>query len=139
MFDQFLSKASELLAKGEPFAVAEVVRYLSPISGKVGDKAIIHLMGVDTDLHGTVESIAAGIEDRERGASGNALANINPTFSWVRLAQRVPVRIALDHVPNDTLLVTGRTATVEVLPGQAVSGSGVPKNNEPAPKPRDAG
>jgi xanthine dehydrogenase accessory factor len=41
MFDQFLSKASELLAKAEPFAVAEVVRYLSPISGKVGDKAII--------------------------------------------------------------------------------------------------
>jgi xanthine dehydrogenase accessory factor len=41
MFDQFLSKASELLAQGEPFAVAEVVRYLSPISGKVGDKAII--------------------------------------------------------------------------------------------------
>jgi xanthine dehydrogenase accessory factor len=41
MFDQFLSKASELVAKGEPFAVAEVVRYLSPISGKVGDKAII--------------------------------------------------------------------------------------------------
>jgi xanthine dehydrogenase accessory factor len=41
MFDHFLSKASELLAKGEPFAVAEVVRYLSPISGKVGDKAII--------------------------------------------------------------------------------------------------
>jgi xanthine dehydrogenase accessory factor len=41
MYDQFLSKASELLAKGEPFAVAEVVRYLSPISGKVGDKAII--------------------------------------------------------------------------------------------------
>jgi hypothetical protein len=40
MFDQFLNKASELLAKGEPFAVAEVVRYLSPISGKVGDKAI---------------------------------------------------------------------------------------------------
>ncbi len=41
MFDQFLNKASELLAKGEPFAVAEVVRYLSPISGKVGDKAIV--------------------------------------------------------------------------------------------------
>ena len=41
MFDQFLSKAAELLAKGESFAVAEVVRYLSPISGKVGDKAIV--------------------------------------------------------------------------------------------------
>jgi xanthine dehydrogenase accessory factor len=45
MFDQFLSKASELLTKGEPFAVAEVVRYLSPISGKVGDKAIVFADG----------------------------------------------------------------------------------------------
>ena len=45
MFDQFLNKASELLAKGEPFAVAEVVRFLSPISGKVGDKAIIFADG----------------------------------------------------------------------------------------------
>jgi xanthine dehydrogenase accessory factor len=45
MFDQFLNKASELLAKGEPFAVAEVVRYLSPISGKVGDKAIVFADG----------------------------------------------------------------------------------------------
>ena len=45
MFDQFLNKASELLAKGEPFAVAEVVRFLSPISGKVGDKAIVFADG----------------------------------------------------------------------------------------------
>jgi xanthine dehydrogenase accessory factor len=45
MFDQFLNKANELLAKGEPFAVAEVVRYLSPISGKVGDKAIVFADG----------------------------------------------------------------------------------------------
>jgi xanthine dehydrogenase accessory factor len=45
VFDQFLNKASELLAKGESFAVAEVVRYLSPISGKVGDKAIVFADG----------------------------------------------------------------------------------------------
>ncbi len=45
MFDQFLNKASELLAKGEPFAVAEVVRYLSPVSGKVGDRAIVFADG----------------------------------------------------------------------------------------------
>jgi multidrug resistance efflux pump len=82
---------------------------------KVGDRAIVHLMGVDTDLHGTVESIAAGIEDRERGASGNALANINPTFSWVRLAQRIPVRVRLDQVPPDVRLIAGRTATVSIL------------------------
>jgi multidrug resistance efflux pump len=106
---------------------------------RVGDPVRVHLMGEATIINGHVESIASGIADREIQGSSDLLANVNPTFSWVRLAQRVPVRIALDHVPNDTLLVTGRTATVEVLPGQAVSGSGVPKNNEPAPKPRDAG
>ena len=41
MFDQFLNKAAELLAKGEPFAVAQVVRYQAPNSGKPGNKAII--------------------------------------------------------------------------------------------------
>jgi multidrug resistance efflux pump len=82
---------------------------------QVGDKAVVHLMGVDTDLHGTVESVAAGIEDRERGASGNSLANINPTFSWVRLAQRIPVRVRLEDVPPDVRLIAGRTATVSIL------------------------
>lgn len=82
---------------------------------QVGDKAIVHLMGVDADLHGTVESVAAGIEDRERGASGNSLANINPTFSWVRLAQRIPVRVRLEDVPPDVRLIAGRTATVSIL------------------------
>jgi RND family efflux transporter MFP subunit len=82
---------------------------------QVGDRAVVHLMGVDTDLHGTVESVAAGIEDRERGASGNALANINPTFSWVRLAQRIPVRVRLEQVPLDVRLIAGRTATVSIL------------------------
>jgi RND family efflux transporter MFP subunit len=82
---------------------------------QVGDKAIVHLMGVDADLHGAVESVAAGIEDRERGASGNALANINPTFSWVRLAQRIPVRVRLENVPPDVRLIAGRTATVSIL------------------------
>ena len=82
---------------------------------QLGDKAVVHLMGVDADLHGTVESVAAGIEDRERGASGNALANINPTFSWVRLAQRIPVRVRLEDVPPDVRLIAGRTATVSIL------------------------
>jgi RND family efflux transporter MFP subunit len=82
---------------------------------RVGDRAVVHLMGVGTDLHGTVESIAAGIEDRERSASNNSLANINPTFSWVRLAQRVPVRIRLTQVPASVRLIAGRTATVSII------------------------
>jgi multidrug resistance efflux pump len=65
-------------------------------------------------LSGHVESIASGIEDQNRTTSGELLAFVNPTFSWVRLAQRIPVRIKLDNVPPDLLLVAGRTATVSI-------------------------
>jgi RND family efflux transporter MFP subunit len=82
-----------------------------------GDAARVRLMGEDVVLDGHVQSIAGGIADRERQASADLLANVNPTFSWVRLAQRVPVRIELDHLPAGIRLVTGRTATVEVLSG----------------------
>ena len=86
---------------------------------KIGDPARVYLIGESAAIEGHVESIAGGIADRERQGSADLLANVNPTFSWVRLAQRVPVRIALDHVPADVRLVTGRTATVVVLsPGQ---------------------
>lgn len=80
----------------------------------VGDAATVRLMGEAAPLKGQVESIAGGIEDRERSAGANLLANVNPTFSWVRLAQRVPVRIALDHAPDDVRLIAGRTATVSI-------------------------
>ena len=81
----------------------------------VGDKARIRLMGGGAALTGHVESIAAAIEDRERGESARLLANVNPTFSWVRLAQRVPVRIALETAADRSALVAGRSATVEVV------------------------
>ncbi len=82
----------------------------------VGDRARVTLVGERGVIDGHVQSIAGGIADRERQDSADLLANVNPTFSWVRLAQRVPVRIALDHVPAGMRLVTGRTATVEVVP-----------------------
>jgi multidrug resistance efflux pump len=80
----------------------------------VGDKASIHLMGEDGVITGKVESIAGGIADRERTEGANLLANVNPTFSWVRLAQRIPVRIKLDGVSDPNRLVAGRTATVAI-------------------------
>jgi multidrug resistance efflux pump len=83
----------------------------------IGDPVNIHLMGDSTRLTGHVESIAAGIEDRDRTEGSNLLANVTPTFSWVRLAQRVPVRIKLDPLPPGAMLVAGRTATVEIMPG----------------------
>jgi RND family efflux transporter MFP subunit len=81
----------------------------------IGDPASIKLLGASDSLRGHVEGIADGIEDRERDQpTSDLLANVNPTFSWVRLAQRVPVRIHLDDVPSGTQLVAGRTATVTI-------------------------
>jgi RND family efflux transporter MFP subunit len=79
-----------------------------------GDAVNVRLLGADHVLLGKVESIAAGIEDRDRSAGATLLANVNPTFNWVRLAQRVPVRIVLDRAARNEL-VAGATATVEVL------------------------
>ncbi len=80
----------------------------------IGDRASVRLIGDPRVLSGHVESIASGIEDQSRSTSSDLLASVNPTFNWVRLAQRVPVRIKLDELPDDTRLVTGRTATVFV-------------------------
>jgi RND family efflux transporter MFP subunit len=81
---------------------------------RIGENATVKLIGDSRVLSGHVESIAYGIEDQNRSTSSELLASVNPTFSWVRLAQRIPVRIKLDHVPADLLLVAGRTATVSV-------------------------
>jgi len=91
---------------------------------RVGDRARVHIMGIKAELRGTVESIDAGIEDRERSASPTDLANVNPTFSWVRLAQRIPVRIKLDPTTRDIRLIAGRTATVSIVdpPNRAPEG-----------------
>jgi multidrug resistance efflux pump len=86
---------------------------------KVGDAATVRLIGERTLLTGHVQSIAGGIDDRERSSGDDLLANVNPTFSWVRLAQRIPVRIALDALPKSIDLVAGRTATVEITPNSA--------------------
>lgn len=82
---------------------------------RIGMPVSVRVMGEDRPLKGHIQSIAAGIEDRDRVAGANLLPNVNPTFSWVRLAQRVPVRVALDQTPADLRLIAGRTATVAVL------------------------
>ena len=83
---------------------------------KVGDRATVELVGDPHRLEGHVESISPGIEDRERSATGDLLPNVNPTFSWVRLAQRIPVRIRLDQPAAPGELIAGRTATVVIHP-----------------------
>jgi RND family efflux transporter MFP subunit len=83
---------------------------------RVGNAATIKLMGHSELLRGHVDSIARGIvvANAEPGQSG--LATVNPIFTWVRLAQRIPVRIHIDHVPDGVILAAGQTATVQIEP-----------------------
>jgi multidrug resistance efflux pump len=78
----------------------------------VGDRVSLRLMGESKLVYGHVESIAPAIDDRERTPTENLVANVNPTFNWVRLAQRVPVRIQLDSADSGVRLIAGRTVTV---------------------------
>ncbi|HEY8977737.1 MAG TPA: efflux RND transporter periplasmic adaptor subunit [Burkholderiaceae bacterium] len=80
----------------------------------VGDRVRVTPMG-GARLDGTVESIAAGIADRDRSTGSNLLPSVNPTFNWVRLAQRIPVRIRLDALQPGTRLVAGETVTVQIV------------------------
>lgn len=81
---------------------------------KVGDPVKIWLMSADNILRGRVQSISRGITDRNATPDGQLLAEVEPTFNWVRLAQRIPVRIALEGIPQGTQLSAGMTASVRV-------------------------
>lgn len=80
---------------------------------KVGDKAEMQLLSGGV-LQGHVESLARGIYDQDNPESKELIANVDPVFNWVRLAQRVPVRIKIDSVPDGVQLAAGTTCTVVV-------------------------
>ncbi|HEY1396512.1 HlyD family efflux transporter periplasmic adaptor subunit, partial [Roseateles sp.] len=87
----------------------------------VGDAVEVKPMGASRALTGRVESLSAGIADRDRSTSANLLPSVNPTFNWVRLPQRVPVRVKLDPLPAGERLVAGQTVTVQVMPASTVT------------------
>jgi multidrug resistance efflux pump len=81
-----------------------------------GDPASVWLMGFPQEIKGHVDSLSRAINVPNAQANASGVAEVNPVFTWVRLAQRVPVRIHLDVVPEDIRLVQGMTATVQVHP-----------------------
>jgi multidrug resistance efflux pump len=85
---------------------------LAPI--RLGDPAQIKLMGRDQAVRGHVDSIARAINVANAQPNSQGVATVNPIFTWVRLAQRIPVRIHIDEVPPDVILAAGMTATVEI-------------------------
>jgi multidrug resistance efflux pump len=89
---------------------------------RVGDPANVKLMGYSQIVRGHVDSIARAINVPNAQPNGAGLAQVNPIFTWVRLAQRIPVRIHIDHVPEGVVLAAGMTATVQIDPRPAQPG-----------------
>ena len=89
-----------------------------------GDPAQIRLMGSRQIVRGHVEGVARGVTVENAQAGPGGLASVNPVFTWVRLAQRVPVRIHIDDVPAGVHLVAGQTATVQIDPRVEDPGQG---------------
>jgi RND family efflux transporter MFP subunit len=86
-----------------------------------GDSASIRLMGYSEIVRGHVDSIARAINVANAQANEQGLATVNPIFTWVRLAQRIPVRIHIDEVPPGVVLSAGMTATVQIDRAQTAS------------------
>jgi len=82
----------------------------------VGDPAEVKLMGYSQIVRGHVESISRAINVPNAQSNQQGLATVNPIFTWVRLAQRIPVRIRIDEVPKGVVLSAGMTATVQIDP-----------------------
>ena len=83
-----------------------------------GASATITFLGDDTGYSGQVISVGRGIADTNQNTSSQLLANVQQTFPWVRLAQRIPVRIEFDQLPPQHKLIAGRTTAVVVHKGE---------------------
>jgi len=87
----------------------------------IGDYAAVKLMGVTPEIRGHVQSISRGIADTNGGSNNLGLATVDPIFTWVRLAQRIPIRIEIDHVPEGVVIAAGQTCTIVLKPKEGTS------------------
>ena len=92
-----------------------------------GDRAVVTLMSYpDTPLQGSVDSIGWGIAQQNGSTGFEQLPSVSPTFEWIRLAQRIPVMVRLEKVPDNIKLRAGTTASVVVITGTSTDGDQVP-------------
>ena len=99
---------------------------------KNGDRAVVTLMSYpDTPLEGKIDSIGWGIAQQNGSTGYQLLPSVNPTFEWIRLAQRIPVIVRIEKRPDDVKLRAGTTASVVVITGTSTNADRVP----PVPRP----
>ena len=85
----------------------------------IGDRAEAKLMGYRDPIVGRVQTVTRGISVSNAAPSTQGLPNVDPVYTWVRLAQRVPVRIRITDVPAGVPLVSGMTVTVTIRGAEA--------------------
>jgi multidrug resistance efflux pump len=135
-----LRKGSQAVANQPALALVDVSSYW--VDGyfkenaiaeiRSGDRAIVTLMTYpDTPLEGRVDSIGWGIAQDDGSTSYDLLPSISPTFEWIRLAQRVPVRIHFTDVPKEIKLRVGTTCSVLVMTGTSDSDGDIPVPGAP--------
>ena len=90
----------------------------------MGDPARVRLIGFGPEIEGHVASVTRGISTANASVSTQGLPSVEAVYTWVRLAQRIPVRIAIDRVPDGVTLSAGMTATVTVTPAEGDSRTG---------------
>ncbi|HRY07546.1 MAG TPA: HlyD family secretion protein [Hyphomicrobiaceae bacterium] len=107
---------------------------------KPGDAAFVTLMSYpDTAIEGAVDSIAWGISQQDGATSQQLLPAVAPSFEWIRLAQRIPVKISIKELPAHVELRVGTTASVMVRVGSGAapaSGDGASTSAKPPPVPK---
>ena len=86
----------------------------------VGDDVEAVLLGYELPIQGRIESITGGISAANAASSTQGLPNVDPIFTWVRLAKRIPVRIKIGQIPPDVPLIAGMTCSVSVVGGKHV-------------------
>ncbi len=73
------------------------------------------MMHSDVQLKGEIKSIGYGIAKQDGSTGNDLLPNVNPNFQWIRLAQRIPIKVKLDELPDDLQLRVGMTASIKII------------------------
>ena len=116
-----VGQTSVVLLDRDSFWVAAYFEETKLSQIKAGAPVFIQLMGFATPLKGHVESLTRGISDENGKAGTGGLVTVNPVFTWVRLAQRIPVRVHIDWSPSDIEIAAGMTCTVNLKSPDATS------------------
>jgi multidrug resistance efflux pump len=87
----------------------------------VGDSVEAKLLGYEAPIKGKIESITGGISAPNAANAAQGLPNVDPIFTWVRLAQRIPVRVRIEQIPQGVPLIAGMTSSVSVVGGKGIA------------------